>query len=48
VVVDAYKIVKFIRLCHVPPALFCKHAAISIQGLRVLSPAIIRFVTTSS
>jgi hypothetical protein len=45
IVEDAQKIVKFIRACHVPLALFCKHAAIHAQGLSLLSPSAIRFAT---
>jgi hypothetical protein len=45
VVEDAQKIVKFIRACHVPLALFRKHAAIHAQGLSLLSPGAIRFAT---
>jgi hypothetical protein len=45
VVEDAQKIVKFIRLRHVPLALFRKHAAIHAQGLSLLSPGAMRFAT---
>jgi hypothetical protein len=38
-------IVKFIRACHVPLALFCKHVAINAQGLSLLSQGAIRFAT---
>jgi hypothetical protein len=42
---DAQKIVKFIRACNVPLALFRKHAAIHAQGLSLLSLGTIRFAT---
>jgi hypothetical protein len=45
VVEDAQKIVKFIRACHVPLALFRKHAEIHAQGLSLLSPGATRFAT---
>jgi hypothetical protein len=42
---DAQKIVKFIRACHVPLALVCKHAAIHAQGLSLLSLGATQFAT---
>jgi hypothetical protein len=45
VVEDAQKIVKFIRACHVPLALFRKHAAIHAKGLSLLSPGATLFAT---
>jgi hypothetical protein len=45
VVEDAQKMVKFIKVCHVPLALFCKHATIHAQGLSMLSPGATRFAT---
>jgi hypothetical protein len=45
VVEDAQKIVRFIKACHVPLALFRKHAAIHAKGLSLLSPGATRFAT---
>jgi hypothetical protein len=45
VVEDAQKIVKFIRLYHVPLALLYKHVAIHAQRLSVLSSGEIWFAT---
>jgi hypothetical protein len=42
---DAHKIVKFIRLRHIPLALFRKHTAILAQGLSLVSPGTTRFAT---
>jgi hypothetical protein len=42
---DAQKIIKFIRLHHVPLALFRKHAAISAQGLSLLNLGRTQFAT---
>jgi hypothetical protein len=45
VVEDAQKIVRFIRACHVPLALFRKHTAIHAKGLSLLSTGATRFAT---
>jgi hypothetical protein len=45
VVEDAQKIVRFIRACHVPLAIFRKHATIHAKGLSLLSPGATRFAT---
>jgi hypothetical protein len=45
IVEDAQKIVWFIRACHVPLALFCKHATIHAKGISLLSPGATRFAT---
>jgi hypothetical protein len=42
---DAQKIVKFIRPCHVPLALFLKYVAILAQGLSLLSLGVTWFAT---
>ena len=42
---DAHKIVKFIRLCHIPLALFCKHTIILAQRLSLVNPGVTRFAT---
>jgi hypothetical protein len=45
VVEDAQKLIKFIKLHHVPLAFFQKHAAIHIQGLSLLSLGAMPFAT---
>jgi hypothetical protein len=45
IVEDAQKIIRFIKACHVPLALFRKHAAIHAQGLSLLSPGATQFAT---
>jgi hypothetical protein len=45
VVEDTQKIVRFIKACHVPLALFCKHAAVHAKGLSLLSLGATRFAT---
>ena len=45
IVEDAYKIVRFIRACHIPLAFFYKHATIHARGLSLLSLGATQFVT---